>query len=169
MVIRRDTIYCSLTMCWASLVVQMVKNLPAMWETRVRSPGQEDLWRMEWLPTLVFLPGESHWERSLAGCSPWGHQELDVTECVHAHTCTHTYTHTYTCTVIKDRQTCFTPGLSEVCVWVLHPDPTSFWSPGRHRSLLELPDSAHREVASWASRRALPSCPAAPLPPWLRA
>ena len=28
--------------CWASLVVQMVKNLPAMWETQVRFLGQED-------------------------------------------------------------------------------------------------------------------------------
>ena len=27
---------------WASLVAQMVKNLPAMWETQVRSLGQED-------------------------------------------------------------------------------------------------------------------------------
>ena len=27
---------------WASLVAQMVKNLPAMWDTRVRSLGQED-------------------------------------------------------------------------------------------------------------------------------
>ena len=29
--------------CWASLVVQLVKNLPAMWETWVRSLGWEDL------------------------------------------------------------------------------------------------------------------------------
>ena len=29
-------------LCWASLVTQMVKNLPAMWETWVRSLGQED-------------------------------------------------------------------------------------------------------------------------------
>ena len=27
---------------WASLVAQMVKNLPAIWETWVRSPGWED-------------------------------------------------------------------------------------------------------------------------------
>ena len=27
---------------WASLVAQMVKRLPAMWETRVRSLGRED-------------------------------------------------------------------------------------------------------------------------------
>ena len=37
-------------------------------------------WRREWLPTPVFLPGEFHGHRSLAGCSPWGHKELDMTE-----------------------------------------------------------------------------------------
>ena len=29
---------------------------------------------------LVFLPGKSHGQRSLAGCGPWGHKELDTTE-----------------------------------------------------------------------------------------
>ena len=37
-------------------------------------------WRRAWLPTPVFLPGESHGQRSLAGYSPWGHKELDTTE-----------------------------------------------------------------------------------------
>ena len=37
-------------------------------------------WRWKWLPTPVFLPGESHGQRSLAGYSPWGHKELDTTE-----------------------------------------------------------------------------------------
>ena len=32
-------------------------------------------WRRAWQPTLVFLPGEAHGQRSLAGCSPWGHKE----------------------------------------------------------------------------------------------
>jgi len=32
----------SIMLCQASLVTQMVKNLPAMWETWVRSLGQED-------------------------------------------------------------------------------------------------------------------------------
>ena len=26
------------------------------------------------------LPGKSHGQRSLGGCNPWGHQELDMTE-----------------------------------------------------------------------------------------
>ena len=37
-------------------------------------------WRREWLPASVFLPGEFHEQRSLAGYSPWGCQELDTTE-----------------------------------------------------------------------------------------
>ena len=31
-------------------------------------------------PTPVFLPGESHGQKSLVGCSPWGCKELDTTE-----------------------------------------------------------------------------------------
>ena len=31
-------------------------------------------------PTLVFLPGESHGQRSLVGYSPWGRRKLDTTE-----------------------------------------------------------------------------------------
>ena len=37
-------------------------------------------WRREWLPTPVFLPGESHGQRSLVGYSLWGCRELDMTE-----------------------------------------------------------------------------------------
>ena len=37
-------------------------------------------WRREWLPTAVFLPGKLNGQRSLAGPSPWGHKESDMTE-----------------------------------------------------------------------------------------
>ena len=33
-------------------------------------------WRRKWQSTLVFLPGKSHGQRSLAGCSPWGHKRV---------------------------------------------------------------------------------------------
>ena len=36
-------------------------------------------WKREWLPTPVFLSGKSHGQRSLAGYSPWGCKQLDVT------------------------------------------------------------------------------------------
>ena len=43
-------------------------------------------WRRAWQPTPVFLPGESHGQRSLAGYSSWGHKESDTTEEIqHAH------------------------------------------------------------------------------------
>ena len=37
-------------------------------------------WRREWLLTPVFLPGEFHGQRSLAGYSPCGHKELNMNE-----------------------------------------------------------------------------------------
>ena len=36
-------------------------------------------WRRAWQPSLVFLPGQSHGQRSLAGCSSWGHNNSDTT------------------------------------------------------------------------------------------
>ena len=36
-------------------------------------------WRRKWQPTPVFVPGESHGQRSLAGYSPWGRTESDRT------------------------------------------------------------------------------------------
>ena len=37
-------------------------------------------WRRKWQPSLVSLPGNSHRQRSLVGCSPWGYKESDTTE-----------------------------------------------------------------------------------------
>ena len=37
-------------------------------------------WRREWPPTPVFLPGESHGQRSLEGYSPWGRGKSDTIE-----------------------------------------------------------------------------------------
>ena len=48
----------------------MVKN---PWDGKVA-------WRRKWQPTPVFLPGESHGQRSLVGYSPWGCKELDTTK-----------------------------------------------------------------------------------------
>ena len=43
----------------------MIRNNPAMQETRVQYLGLEIPWRSEWLATPVFLPGEFHGHRSL--------------------------------------------------------------------------------------------------------
>ena len=56
----------------ASLVAQLVKNLPAMRETWVRSLGQEDPLEEEMATPSSILPEKSHGHRSPAGYSPWG-------------------------------------------------------------------------------------------------
>ena len=43
------------------------------------------IWRRQWQPTPVLLPGRSHGRRSLVGCSPWGCEESDTTERLHFH------------------------------------------------------------------------------------
>ena len=60
-------------------MAQTEKNPLILWETWVRSLDWGYPWRREWLPTPVFLPGESHGQRSLVGYSPWGHKESDMT------------------------------------------------------------------------------------------
>ena len=42
-------------------------------------------WRREWQPTPVLLPGRFHGQRSLAGCSPWGHRVRQDCVTEHAH------------------------------------------------------------------------------------
>ena len=62
-----------------TLVAQMVRNLQCrrprfhLWVAKIP-------WRREQLPTPIFLPGEFHGQRSLAGYSPRGHTESDTTE-----------------------------------------------------------------------------------------
>ena len=58
-----------------TLVAQLVKNPPAMWETWVQSWVGKIPWGRERLPTPVFWPGEFH-----GLYSPWGHRESDTTE-----------------------------------------------------------------------------------------
>ena len=60
----------------ASLVPQMVKNLPAMWETWVPSLGWEDPLE-EGMATHYSILA---WRIPLEGYSPWGCKEWDTTE-----------------------------------------------------------------------------------------
>ena len=57
-------------------MAQMINNLPAMQETQVRSLGWKDPLEKEELPTLVFLPGEFHGQRSPVGYSLVGFQRV---------------------------------------------------------------------------------------------
>ena len=60
---------------WASLVAQLVKNPPAMRETRFSSWVGKIPWERERLPTPIFWPGEFHGLNS-----PWSGKELDTTK-----------------------------------------------------------------------------------------
>ena len=64
------------------IMVLVVKNPPAN-ARHTHTLGSP--WRKAWQPTLVFLPGEAHGQRSLAGYSPWDHQELDTTDVMQHH------------------------------------------------------------------------------------
>ena len=69
--------YCE---CWGFPVAQMVIIGQHCRRPRFDPRVGKIPWRREWLPTLVFLPGEFHGQRNLEGYSPQGHKELDTTE-----------------------------------------------------------------------------------------
>ena len=85
----------------------VVKNLPAMQETCRRhgfDPWVGKIpWRRKQQLTPVFLPGESHGQRSLAGYCPWGRKEVDMSKQLSTHT--HTHTSIRKVTVIKPKMT----------------------------------------------------------------
>ena len=65
---------------WASLVAQLVKNPPTIEETLVQFLGQEDPLEEGIATHSSILAWRAHGQRSLAGYSPWGHTESDMTE-----------------------------------------------------------------------------------------
>ena len=75
----------------ASLLVQMVKNLPAMWETWVQSLGWEDPLEKVMATHSSILAWRIPWTEEPGSYSPWGGKELDMIERL-----THTHTHTHT-------------------------------------------------------------------------
>jgi hypothetical protein len=68
---------------WASLVAQMVKNLPTMQATGFNSWIRKIPWRRKWQPTPVVLSGEAHGQRSLMSYCPQGHKKSDTTKFYH--------------------------------------------------------------------------------------
>ena len=65
---------------WEALVVQIIKNLPAMRETRVQSLGRKDPWRKEMATHSSILAWRIPWTEEPGDYSPRGHKELDTTE-----------------------------------------------------------------------------------------
>ena len=80
-------------------MVLAVKNLPRSKRLELNPWVGKIPLRRALQPTPVFLPGESHGQRSLMGYSPWGCKELGTTE---ATECAHTHTHTHTTTPWKN-------------------------------------------------------------------
>ena len=64
----------------ASLLAQMVRNLLPIQETQIQSLGQEDPLEKEMATRSSILAWRIHGQRSLAGYSPWGCRESDMTE-----------------------------------------------------------------------------------------
>ena len=59
-------IYC-IFYYWDSLVAQMVKNLPAMWETQIQSLGQENLLEKEMVAHSNILAWRIPWTEEPGG------------------------------------------------------------------------------------------------------
>ena len=70
---------------WASLVVQRLKRLPAMWETWVRSLGREDPLEKEMATHSSILAWRIPWTEELGGLQSMDHKESDTTEQLHFH------------------------------------------------------------------------------------
>ena len=69
-----------------SLVAQMVKCLPTMWETWVKSLGWEDLLEEEMATHSSILAWKIPWTEEPGRLhSPWGRKESDMTERLHFH------------------------------------------------------------------------------------
>ena len=82
----------SSTLAWKIPWMEEPGGLQSMGSQRVRHDWATSLslftfmhWRRKWHPTPVLLPGKSHGQRTLVGCSPWGREELDMTERLHFH------------------------------------------------------------------------------------
>ena len=70
-----------------SLMAHAIKKLSAMYTgSPTFDPWFRKIpWRRAWQPTPLFLPGEFHGQKSLAGCSPWGRKEWNTAEVTHTY------------------------------------------------------------------------------------
>ena len=99
---------CGAGAIWASLVAQMVKNMPAMRETCVQSLGQKDPLEEGMATHSIILAWRilPHGQRSLMGYSPWGCKESDTTK-VTSHAGTHSWDYVWTLYSAIDTYVCF--------------------------------------------------------------
>ena len=72
-----------------SSILHLLLSLPLL---RGNMPGsmriarsEDRVWKRQWHPIPVLLPGKSHGWRSLVGCGPWDREESGTTERLHFH------------------------------------------------------------------------------------
>ena len=128
-----SSVDCSHLSSLPSQVTLVVKNLPAnAGDTRDtslipgsgRSSGEVNGWQ----PTPVFLPGESHGQRSLAGYSPWVTKSQTRLKRLISHTDTHTHTHTHAPSAFTpDVQHCSTSLISHKLIQGFYQCSTCHW------------------------------------------
>ena len=104
---------CSLGM---NLLLQELPEPTMSYSVHYRTP----IWRRAWQPTPVFLPGESHGQRSLAGYSPWHRKKSDTTE---ARACPFAKCLRGFCKGGAN----FLRNVPEVCIWLVYKDFSSTW------------------------------------------
>ena len=88
-----NNLSCANSTTWFLLMEFIVKSqlnlIKLSYFHLIRSPVCLNLrlkvWRRQWHPTPVLLPGKFHGWRILVGCSPWGCEESDRTEQLHFH------------------------------------------------------------------------------------
>ena len=87
---REESLLCQVAVLKTAVLAETSTVKSQVWTVhcRCKLDGQEikleyskdGLWRRQWHPTPVLLPGESQGQRSLVGCRLWGCTELDTTE-----------------------------------------------------------------------------------------
>ena len=114
-----------------------------MQKTRVDPWIGKILWRRAWQPTPVFLPEESHRQRRLAGYSPWGHKESDMTEQLTLH--------------YPSKQHWFYKPLIFFCSWVLL-EAEADMVLGETAVFLLLMKNKKRRLLNWVGKAFRPWC-----------
>ena len=102
-------------------------------------------WKNKWQPNLVFLPGKSHGQKSLAGCCPWSCKRI------RHNLVTKFSSVAQSCLTLCDPMNCSTPGLPVHHQLGVHPDsrPSSQWChPAISSSVVPFSSCPHFLLAS---------------------
>ena len=77
-----DSNSCPLSRCCHPTISSSVTHFSSYLQS---FPASGSFWRRQWHTSPVLMPGKSHGWKSLVGCSPWSHEESNMTERFHFH------------------------------------------------------------------------------------